>query len=226
MAVADVVVDIDAAVGQSLRVSLTGGRVRVLRAVGGDHGGRRDIVEKPQVLFVIPACTDVPGQMLVLHPVVLKIQAVLIIAGGCRGAQARHWIREQRLVGQRVRACGSDVVEELRIDVFGVSRRQVDSLDLGAGLDRVIAEPMQVAEGEVVLDAGSALPFVLRGTRIRGAGGKNELLVVGHDDVLRAVAEIRGRWLIEGVLVREQQFIQPVIRTVRPAQACSGCRCF
>jgi len=77
---------------------------------------------------------------------------------------------------------------ELRIDVFGVSRRQVDSLELRAGLDGVVAQPMQIAEGEVILYPRTALPFVLRGARISGAGGEHQRLIVCHHGVLRAVA--------------------------------------
>ena len=191
--VADVVVDVHTSERQGLRVGLTRcQRARVRAVERGHHVGGRDVVQVGRRALVVPANTDVQGQLVGGRPVILQVDAELFIVGSGYRIQARHRIGEEHLVGNGRGAGGADVVEELRVDVLGVLRGELHPLVLDAGLDRVIPDPpLQVAERQLVPHGVALLALVLSGPRGRRTCGEDRLVVAGceQERVLRTVTE-------------------------------------
>ncbi len=142
--------------------------------------------------LVVPANTQIQGQLLGGRPVILQIQPELCVLRLGDRTQSRYGCREQNLVGNARRTRGVHVVEELRIDVFRVLRGELHLLQLEAGLDRVIAVPCDVLEDEVILQPGAALALVLGGHGVRRTGVQDRRVLLCLQRVDRAVAEVHG----------------------------------
>ena len=219
--VADVVVDVHTPERQGLCVGLTRcQRVRVRADERGHHIGGRHEIQVGRRALVVPANTDVQGQFVGGRPVILQIDAELFIVGSGYRIQARHRIGEERLVGNARGAGGADVVEELRVDVRGVLRRELHPFVLDARLDRVIpGPPLQVAERQLVPHGVALLTLVLSGPRGRWTCGQDRLVVAGCEleRVLRTVTERACRRRVERVLVRDQHLVEPAVGAALPA---------
>src|SRR5574337_729263 len=215
---ADVIVDVDAAQRQRLRVSLAGRRLGILAVEGGHHVGGRDVVEIRGGLFVIPAEAYVQGQVLVDRPVVLDIGAELLVAADRHRALARRGRTEYHLVGNRFGAVGrAHRIAEQGVRIAGVQRGQLYLLVLDAHLDHVVAVPLEIVEGQVVLQGRAFLALVLLGPRVI-AGLQNGGVLVDILRIARARPERGRRRREKRVLIGHLQTVEPAVGAVIPAQ--------
>src|SRR5690606_3687575 len=118
--------------------------------------------------LIVPAHAVVHGQVLVDLPVVLDIDAELLVGRGGETARGAR-IAGGELHPVRLVDAGGQVVIELRVGVVAFHRVDVDRLVLHAHLHGVA---VPAGEGEVVLDRPALLALVL----VVGAGA-------GIDDV-------------------------------------------
>ena len=167
----------------------------------------------------VPTHTQIQRQMVVDHPVVLDIGAELLVLGGDKWAEARNGGRsgEEYLVRQGGCSAWLHVIEELRAGVARILRPQRHFLVFDAHFDGVIAHPVEVAEGQVVLYARTLLSLVLGRQRTGCAGGQYRRVVVRPIGVHLTVAAAECDRCIERFLMREQQFVGPQVRTMLPA---------
>src|SRR4030095_9196694 len=99
-----------------------------------------------------------------------------------------------------------------------VCRGQLDVLVLEADLDDVVAVPVQIVEGQVVGDRRTFLALVLRGQRRGRSGRQDNRVLLRAIGIGVTIAKGERRRIVEGLFVREQQFVEPVVRAVLPTR--------
>ena len=220
VAVADVVVDVDATLSQCLGVGLSrvgclGGRVWAVQR--GEHVGGRDVVQVGRRALVVPSHADVQREFLGGQPVILNIEAELSVLRLRYWIQSRHGVRKLRLPGVRGRAGLVDAIEELRVDVLRIRCRERHSLDLDSRLDRMVAPPCQAGQCQIILHPGAALALVLSSPRWGRTDVDDRLIVVRLVGVDGPVAQAACSGRVIRILVDRPQLIEPAIRAAVPA---------
>src|SRR5688572_7764819 len=202
---ADVLVDVDAAQRQRLRVGLPGQRAcRSVHAVEtGQHIRRRDVVEIRRRLLVVVAQADIDQQLIRDLPVVLEVDTVLTVLG-CHIALRQAGNGRAELHDERYGQASGDIEEELRVERLLLEGIELDALVLEARLHGVRTVPLEGRERQVVLEAPALLSLVLE---VLAAAEVEDDLTAGSRQP-DAGLEGHGPWIERRILVRDVRVIE------------------
>ena len=216
VAIADVVVDVHPAQFQRLPIGLGAVAAWIDPVQRCQHRSRCHVIGVGGSLFIIPTHAKVQGQLVGDRPVILEIDAELLVLGCDRAiADARQRITEANRV-RHVQFVVLEVVVELRVVRLLLGRTQIHHLVLEAHLEAVSLETV-VAEVILQGPAFLALVLVVRASTDHKHGFPPVCIRQHH-----AVAAVGRARVVRRILERQVRIVQPVAVGVLVAQVDAG----